>query len=68
MVSRRLRSGPLPASTNESRQGQKKMPPIFSPSFSELFKLFSFCFSKALGKTCKDHVPKEWRPEDPQQG
>lgn len=66
MVSRRLRSGPLPASANESRQGQKKMPPVFSPSFSELFKLFSFCFSKALGKSCKDHVSKELRSEVPQ--
>lgn len=58
MISRCLSTGPLPASTNESRQSQK-MPPNFFPSFSDMFKLFSFCFSTPFGKTDKDHVPKE---------
>lgn len=58
MISRCLSTGSLSASTNGSRQSQK-MPPIFYPSLSNVFKLFSFCFSMAFGKICKDHVPKE---------
>lgn len=39
MISRYLSTGPLPASTNERRQ-RGKQPPIFFPSFSDVFKLF----------------------------
>lgn len=55
-----LSAEPPPASTNGSRQGQT---PVFSPSFTDVFRLQSLCFSLIFGKTCKDPVRKEWRSE-----